>query len=196
MDYKQLNFSRWNYPFIFDKLGDGQAVKRLNKGILINLPNKLQLYVRWMNVEDISLVCALEHRIFPTPWPFESFLYKLENRNFNISIVGLIGKKLVTYAISYLVFDEIHISNLAVAPDFRRLKIGETMLWITLQISNEKNCPIAHLEVRKGNTAAISLYQKYGFKVVGVRKNYYQNENEDALLMTRKLDVEKTNGVV
>lgn len=185
-----------NYPFLFDKLRDGQWFQHLNKGIVLNLPNKLQLCVRWMNVEDISLVCALEHRIFSTPWPFESFLYGLENRNFNISIVGLIEKTLVTYAISYLVYDEIHVSNLAVAPGFRRLKIGETMLWITLQISKEQNCPIAHLEVRKGNTAAISLYQKYGFKVVGVRKNYYQNENEDAVLMTRKLDVEKSNGVV
>ena len=108
----------------------------------------------------------------------------------------MIKEKLVTYSISYVIYDEIHISNIAVVPDYRRLKIGESMFTIALKMGIEKKCQIAHLEVRKSNLPAITLYQKHGFQAVGVRKNYYQNENEDALLMTKKLSGENLHGVV
>ncbi len=143
-----------------------------------------------------TTVYALECQIFPSPWSVENFLYEIDNRDFNISLLGLIDGQVVTYSISYIALDEFHISNLAVASDFRRLKIGETMLRITLQIGRETNCQVSHLEVRRSNEAAIALYQKYGFQVVGVRKKYYLNENEDALLMTKKLAGENIYGMV
>jgi ribosomal-protein-alanine N-acetyltransferase len=196
LDYKEIKINQMKQPFLAAESKNGCWSRQLNKGILVPLSAKFQLFIRWMNFNDIPFVCDLESHIFPSPWPFESFLYELDNRNYNISFVGLIGEELVAYAISYLVHDEIHISNLAVDPHFRRFKIGETMLWMMLQISKEKNCRQAHLEVRESNTAAISLYQKYGFQVVDVRKNYYQNEKENALLMSLKIDVEKIHGVV
>jgi len=169
---------------------------QLSRGIMLDLPDDIQLFIRWMNYNDIRTVCNLERRIFPSPWTAEAFLYQLDHRNYNISFVGLVGKELVAYAVSYLVRDELHISNLAVAPGFRRRKIGEVMLWLSMQIGKEKQCRVALLEVRAGNRAAISLYEKHGFRVVGVRKNYYQTEKEDALLMNRTLSVENIDGLV
>lgn len=196
MDYKITNFLKLTDHFPFIEARDDQWARYLNNGIVMQLSKELQLFARWMSFRDLPFVYELEHQIFPSPWSVENFLYELNNRDNNISFVGLIEGQLVTYAISYIVHDEIHISNLAVAPEFRRLKIGETMLKITLQIGLSKKCQIAHLEVRKRNTPAIYLYQKYGFQIVGVRKNYYQNEKEDALLMTRKLAGENVHGMV
>lgn len=196
MNCKEINFSQLTNSFPEAQSINDQWFRYLYKRITVQLPNELQLIIRWMHYNDIPKVCKLENQIFPSPWPVESFLYKLENRNFNVSLVGLIGNKLVTYAVSYLVSDEIHISNIAVAPDFRRLKIGETMLRISLKIGKGQQCHVAHLEVRKSNIAAISLYKKYGFQLVSIRKNYYQNEKEDAVLMTRKLEMENIHGVV
>ncbi|UCE04568.1 MAG: ribosomal protein S18-alanine N-acetyltransferase [bacterium] len=196
MDYKEINFAELNNPFPETKVKNDQWFRYLYKKIVVRLPSNFQLYIRWMHYNDIPKVCKLEQQIFPSPWQVESFLYELENRNYNISLAGLIGEVLVAYAVSYLVSDEIHISNLAVAPEYRRLKIGETMLRITLQIGLAKKCRFAHLEVRKNNIAAIWLYKKYGFRIVGIRNNYYQTENEDAILMSRKLDAENIYGVV
>ncbi len=196
MDYNIINLYKLTNSLPKIESKTNQYLPDLNKGIEVQLPDGRKLFIRWMQYPDIPTVCYIEREVFPSPWTDENFLYELENRDYNISIIGLIEKKLVTYAVSYIVYDEIHISNLAVVPEFRHLTIGEKILKLTLQIGMEKSCQIAHLEVRRSNVAAISLYQKYGFQIVGVRKNYYQNEREDALLMTKKLEVENIHGVV
>lgn len=196
MGYKEKILSELDDPLIKIESQNGWRSRILDNGLTIQLPDGTRLFVRWMNYYDVPVVCEIEKQIFPSPWQAESFLYELGNRNYNISFVGLIGKKIITYSTSYVVYDEFHISNIAVVPDSRRIKIGETMLTIALKIAMEKKCQIAHLEVRNSNVPAIALYQKYGFQAVGVRKNYYQNENEDALLMTKQLSGENIHGVV
>jgi ribosomal-protein-alanine N-acetyltransferase len=196
VDYKGITFPQLKHSFPETEQKRTDWFRQLDQGLSVGLPNNYQLFIRWMQFNDIIFVCNLERQIFPSPWVFESFAHEIDNRDYNLSFVGLIGEQLVSYAVSYLVHDEIHIANIAVSPEFRRLKIGETMLWLTLQICKHKNCQAAHLEVRKSNRAAISMYQDIGFEVVGVRKNYYQNDNEDALLMSRNFDTEKIYGVV
>ena len=196
MDYKELISSKLPDPFLKNESQNGLWYRVLNKGLTIQLPDRSRLIVRWMNHLDVPYICEIEREIFPSPWQAESFLYELGNRDYNISFVGLIEKKMVTYSTSYVVYDEFHFSNIAVVPELRKKKIGETMLVLALKIGMEKNCQIAHLEVRKSNLPAIALYQKHGFQAVGVRKNYYQNENEDALLMTKTLSGENRHGVV
>ena len=196
MDYNLIDLYKLTDLLPKFEPNNNQFLPDLNKGIEAQLPDSRNLFIRWMECQDIPTICYIEREVFPSPWTAENFLYELENREYNISIVGLIEKRLITYAVSYVIYDEIHISNLAVVPEFRHLTIGETMLKLTLQIGMKKNCQVAHLEVRRTNEAAISLYQKYGFQTVGVRKNYYQNEQEDALLMTKKLVVENIHGVV
>jgi len=196
MDYEEIGTAQLTELLFQHQLKQQRWSRDLNQGIEIQLSNGLKLLVRWMRYRDVPIVCDIERQIFPSPWTADSFLYELHNRDYNISLVGLIDKKIVTYAVSYVVYDEFHISNVAVTADFRRLKIGETMLKITLQVGMEKACQTAHLEVRRSNLAALALYQKYGFEIAGMRKNYYQNDNEDALLMTQKLVTENIDGVV
>jgi len=149
-----------------------------------------------MSYRDIAPIWALEKTIFPSPWSVESFLYRLTDRKFNISFVGSINDELVAYAVSYIVCDELHLANLAVKSTFRRKKIGEILLWFNLQIGKAKKCRWIHLEVREKNKSAIALYEKYDFKIVGVRKNYYAEENENALLLSRIIQSEKNHGLV
>lgn len=197
MDYNIPNLSKSNDHFpVVEAIKNDHWNQKLNHGLVKQLSQKSKLFVRWMNLSDIPFVYDLECEIFPSPWSVDNFLHEFDNHDRNISFIGIIEQQLVAYAISYIVQDEFHISNLAVAPEFRRLKIGESMLKITLQISLDKKCQLAHLEVRKNNLPAIALYQKHGFQIVGLRKNYYQNEREDALLMTRKLIGENIHGMV
>jgi len=196
MDYKGINYFDLTPTVFHVEPNERYWLRILSEGVEIQLPAGFKLLVRWMDYYDMPFVYDIERQIFPSPWSVESFLYELENRDYNISLVGLTNQQVVTYLVSYIAYDELHISNLAVIPDFRRLKIGETMLRIALKIGIEKKCQVVHLEVRRSNEPAIALYYKYGFEVVAVRKNYYQNENEDALLMTRKITGENINGMV
>ncbi|MBC8183901.1 ribosomal protein S18-alanine N-acetyltransferase [candidate division KSB1 bacterium] len=157
----------------------------LKKGINFDLPGETKLSVRWMEEKDVSEVVKIEKEIFPFPWLKEGFLYRLGELDFNVSLVGFIQNKLVAYTVSYIVYDELHFDNLAVKKNFRNNKIGEILLWLSLQTGNEKKCLWSFLEVRKGNTQAIQLYKKFGFEKLGVRKKYYREENEDALLMSK-----------
>jgi ribosomal-protein-alanine N-acetyltransferase len=85
--------------------------------------------------------------------------------------------------VCWLLGDELHIANIAVAPKFRRLGLGRRLLGHVLHRAAEKGMQSATLEVRVGNRAALSLYESYGFQEVGRRKRYYSDNREDALLL-------------
>ncbi len=168
----------------------------VNQGVVFRLPGEKQLWIRRLKAKDVGAVQMLEKETFPSPWSKESFLYRLADHTFNLSLVGEIEKKVIAYAVSYIVYDELHFSNLAVDKILLRNRIGEILLWLSLHIGIENNCQIVNLEVRRSNTPAISLYKKYGFQIVGIRKNYYSREREDALLMSKAINWETPYGMV
>ena len=92
--------------------------------------------------------------------------------------------RIVGYAGIWLMVDEAHVTTFAVDPDFRRRSIGERLLLAMLDVAIEKGAREATLEVRLSNLAARRLYEKYGFRPVGLRPRYYSDDNEDALIMT------------
>jgi ribosomal-protein-alanine N-acetyltransferase len=136
-----------------------------------------------MVIEDVPEVVGLEKDIFPSPWSEHSFLKVLAEKSISLCLVASVKNQIVAYSICWIVPPEIHIGNIAVAKEFRRHTIGDCMLKTVFEISKERLCSLAHLEVRSSNDAAISLYKKYGFEVVGLRNHYYEN-GEDALLMS------------
>ena len=87
------------------------------------------------------------------------------------------------YAGTWQILEEAHITNIAVSPDYRRKKVGEALLTTIINDCRNNGIKYITLEVRVSNTPAINLYEKYGFKSLGTRKGYYQNNNEDALIM-------------
>ncbi|MGH2581736.1 MAG: ribosomal protein S18-alanine N-acetyltransferase [Anaerolineales bacterium] len=143
--------------------------------------------LRAMRPSDLVQVHALETRIFPTPWSMKSYQFELERNPASEQWVIETGNEndpeVVAYTVCWVLGDEIHIANLAVAPEFRRLGLASRLLIHALNRGSVDSLRSATLEVRAGNQAAQALYERYGFHVVGRRKKYYRDNNEDALLM-------------
>lgn len=144
--------------------------------------------LRAMRPEDLPQVYALEIAIFPTPWSLNSYQFELErNPASELWVIeardGAGQSQIAAYLVAWLLIDEVHIANIAVAPDFRHLGLGRRLLRHTLRQAAEDGLRYATLEVRVGNKAARALYKSFGFEVAGRRRRYYRDNNEDALTM-------------
>lgn len=145
--------------------------------------------IRPMRVEDLATVYQIDCLSFSLPWPANAFRYELmENQNSRLWVAELTSADEVGVVVGaivvWLVVDEAHIATLAVHPDYRRRGIATQLLKTALQESARLGMRSATLEVRAGNLAAQALYQRFGFEVVGRRRAYYQDNHEDALIMT------------
>ena len=145
--------------------------------------------IRRMKLNDLDTVLDIDRLSFPLPWSERTYRYELlENRSSHMYVVEVVEDqipKIVGYVGFWFIVDEAHISTLAVHPDYRGQGIGELLLRTALNGANDLDARIVTLEVRTSNDAAIRLYEKFDFKVVGSRPRYYRDNNEDALLMTR-----------
>jgi len=131
---------------------------------------------------------AVEQESFSDPWSLHSIENEI-NREDNICLVAIENSMVVGYVSMRCIFEEGHINNIAVVKAYRRLGVG-SLLFETL-VTKAKRCSVTALtlEVRVSNHAAISLYEKYGFKVEGYRKNYYEFPTEDAAIMWSNLNI-------
>ena len=136
-----------------------------------------------MRVEDIDAVQEVERASFPVPWPANAFRHELtQNKNAHY-VVAKEGDHIVAYAGLWLSLDEAHITTFAVLPEYRRRKIGERMLVSLFERAEKLGAEWLTLEVRASNLAAQRLYEKYGFRPAGIRRRYYSDNNEDAIIM-------------
>lgn len=136
-----------------------------------------------MKLDDIDAVQLVERASFPVPWPANAFRHELtQNRNAHY-IVAREGDHIVGYAGLWLSLDEAHITTFAVLPEHRRRRIGERMLLSLFERAEKLGAEWLTLEVRASNLPAQRLYEKYGFRPAGVRRRYYSDNNEDAIIM-------------
>lgn len=137
-----------------------------------------------MQKEQLDEVMKIEEQAYGEHhWSKDSFYGELSNELAHYYCAYDEENNLVGYAGSWLIIDEAHITTIAIKPEFKRKKIGEALLNKILEECYKNEIKYVTLEVRVSNTPAISLYEKYGFKSLGTRKGYYQNNNEDALIM-------------
>ena len=143
--------------------------------------------IRPMTLDDIQDVGKIDRLSFPIPWSERSYRYELESNNAAHLLVTDYHHKdrveLVGYIGFWFVVDEVHISTFAVHPDYRCQGIGADLLIEALRFAASLGGVMATLEVRPSNQAAMHLYEKFGFGIVNRRKNYYQDNREDAWLM-------------
>ena len=137
-----------------------------------------------MRLGDLGAVQAIERASFTTPWPAHAYRSELETNRLAHYLVARVGDEVAAYAGMWLMVDEAHITTFAVGPAWRRRRIGERLLLAMLDLARERHAREATLEVRLSNLAARRLYEKYGFRPVGLRPRYYSDDNEDALIMT------------
>jgi len=138
---------------------------------------------RYMREEDIDQVLAVEHASFTVPWSREAFYNELHNNKFAVYIVLEEDNKIIGYSGTWVVIDEAHVTNVAILPGYRGRQLGETMLRKLMSVAREMGAKSMTLEVRVTNHVAQSLYRKLGFQNGGIRKNYYSDNQEDALVM-------------
>lgn len=137
-----------------------------------------------MKVEDLPAVHVIERESFSTPWPAHAYRHELETNRLAHYIVARCGEEIVGFAGMWLLVDEAHVTTFATRRAWRRQGIGERLLLALLDLAAARGAHEATLEVRPSNTPARRLYEKYGFRNVGVRTRYYSDNNEDALIMT------------
>ena len=141
-----------------------------------------EITFRKMTANDADAVAEIELKTFSMPWKREDFFREL-NKNFAEYIVGEIDEKIVAYAGAWISFNEAEVMNVAVDENFRGLGIGKKLFAELIKICKIRGATAITLEVRPSNTAAIKIYENFGLKSVGRRKNYYDNPTEDALIM-------------
>ena len=141
--------------------------------------------IRLMTADHVSQVAQLEKLCFRDPWSENSVASELNNP-LSLWLVAVEGEKVAGYVGSQSVMGESDMMNVAVHPDFRRQGIGERLILELIdQLENRGNHSLT-LEVRASNVSAIGLYRKLGFEQVGLRKNYYRNPKEDALILRKE----------
>ncbi|MEI6289437.1 MAG: ribosomal protein S18-alanine N-acetyltransferase [Chloroflexota bacterium] len=150
--------------------------------------------IRPMIEDDLKAVCQIDQISFSQPWPDAAFEIELHNINARNWVVELeqpaenqTKSTIVAAMVIWRVLDEAHIATIAVHPEFRQRGIGKKLLQYGMDAAFEDGARIYHLEVRGGNLAAQKMYLDLGFEIVGIRPKYYQDNGEDALLMTLDL---------
>ena len=134
---------------------------------------------------DLDAIDEIERHSFPRPWPRTSFEGELAREHATILVVR--DPDVIAFCNYWIVVGELHVHSIAVHPDRRRAGVAGELLARVLADGRARGCTIATLEVRRSNTPAIALYERAGFRSVSVRAAYYQDNHEDAVVMSREL---------
>ncbi len=145
-----------------------------------------QWHIREMRAEDLDDIMEIESLSFSVPWSKNAFISELKNSDVAKYYVITIQNGIVGYAGLWKVLDEAHITNIAVHPQYRNRGMGTALLEKIITVCQKENIANITLEVRKSNETAIKIYKKMGFRHEGIRKEYYRNNKEDAVIMWRR----------
>jgi ribosomal-protein-alanine N-acetyltransferase len=137
--------------------------------------------------DEIDAILAIEQASFTNPWTREMYLAELKNEGVSFFYLARDkGRHIVGFCSFWRVLDELHINNLAVVPEVRRQGVATALLRRVMDEAARFGSRRTMLEVRRSNTAARQLYERFGFAVAGTRSNYYTNPIEDALVLWRE----------
>ena len=141
-----------------------------------------RLIFRPMTQGDADAVAELELKCFAMPWSRADFFHEVKNELAEY-VVGELDKKIVAYAGAWVSFEQAEVMHVAVEPKLRGQGIGTLLFGELIKAVKARGAKSITLEVRPSNAAAIKLYESFGLKSVGRRKNYYRDNDEDALIM-------------
>ncbi|MDQ7093167.1 ribosomal protein S18-alanine N-acetyltransferase [Desulfosporosinus sp. PR] len=143
--------------------------------------------VRPMRIDDLEAIMEIEHASFSTPWSVQSFVAELKDNEYAQYRCLELDGRIIGYMGLWFILDEGHITNVAISPDYRGQHWGEFLMRSVMLEMVEQGMERMTLEVRVSNSPAQDLYKRMGFTVAGVRKGYYADSGEDALIMWAEL---------
>src|SRR5213076_1829976 len=154
---------------------------RRSPGITVDEP--VELEITRMRRRHLKGVMSIERQVYPRPWSPNLFLSEMSELRNRMYLVARINREVVGYGGIMCYGDEAHVTTIAVDPDHHRRKIGTRLMYELVQAAIEMGARAVSLEVRMSNWGAQRMYGRFGFRPVGVRKGYYQETGEDALVM-------------
>lgn len=146
----------------------------------------MMLLIRKMKKEDIPAVAVLEKEIFPDPWSEQALAESLE-QNHTLLLTAYEDRQLIGYLILYYALEDGEIARIAVIPEKRRQGVGARLLLELENLCELNGITKLLLDVRESNAGAVSFYKDYGFTEDGIRRKFYSDPVEDAVLMSRQL---------
>lgn len=146
------------------------------------------MLIRRMDVNDLERVVSLEQQLFSSSWSYADFLYELLENDFSFNYVIEEDGFIVGYIGVWFMYEQAQITTIGVDPCYQRQGLGKEMMETVMEIAQRNQCETMSLEVRVSNFKAISLYESLGFHKEAIRKNYYQDNQEDAYLMIKRLE--------
>ena len=146
-------------------------------------PDELEVHLVPMRRRHLRSVLRIESQVYPLPWSLSLFLSELALRTSRSYVVARVDASIVGYAGLMFTGDDAHVTTIAVEPSLQRAKIGTRLLAALAREARQRGARNLTLEVRVGNRGAQTMYAAFGFKPAGIRKNYYVETNEDALVM-------------
>ena len=145
-------------------------------------------FIRAMQLSDLPEVMQNEAAAYATPWVEQGYRQELtQNKQAHYFVIGRhrsVADELIGHAGYWLIYDEAHISTIAIHPAWQNRGLGRLLLWHNLLAIQAHPVTLITLEVRASNDYAQRLYRRFGFDIVGRRKRYYQDNGEDALIMS------------
>lgn len=148
----------------------------------------MNIILREMELTDLDRIMDIEKDAFTTPWSRNAFSKEITENMLAKYIVAEIEGTVAGYAGIWLILDEGHITNIAVAKEYRGQGIGKYLMMGLIDYCKKLGVPNMTLEVRKSNIVAQNLYKKYGFLECGIRPNYYADDHEDAVIMWKTIE--------
>lgn len=142
--------------------------------------------IRKMTEEDLDRVMTIEKEAFALPWSRESYLSEIKN-NFASYLVCDVDGEVAGYGGIWVVFEQAHITNVAIGQDYRLRGLGKSLMLELEQVARQKKATHILLEVRPSNLPARTMYKNLGFEDISLRKAYYSDNSEDAVIMTKYL---------
>lgn len=136
-----------------------------------------------MRRRHLRQVLRIEGQVYPRPWSMALFLQEIARKSDRVYLVAKVESDVVGYVGSMITGPEAHITTIAVDPEYQRLKIGTRLMIAVLETGIDRGCSSVSLEVRRTNSPAQRLYESFGFKPIGVRRGYYIETGEDAIVM-------------
>ncbi len=146
--------------------------------------------VRPIYMDDLEAIMEIEIAAFSTPWSLQAFKAELKDNEYARYVCLELDGKVIGYMGLWFILDEGHITNVAIAPNYRGQNWGEFLMRSVMKKMMEEGMERMTLEVRASNSPAQSLYSRLGFSIAGVRKGYYADTGEDALIMWAELGTE------
>ncbi len=148
----------------------------------------MNIKIRRMMLRDLNEVYKIEEESYAHPWDRLEFVKEIKGNKFAYYFVCLLEGKIIGFLGMWIVFEEAHITNIAISPSYRRKGIGSALIDFSESYAKSRNAKRIVLEVRTSNKEAINLYLKKGFKYASIKKNYYLDNFEDAFEMIKELN--------